>query len=102
MIYIFEGNSLRGGIYEIVNRKTGFRYIGQTKEFKARWNQHRQALRSGKHQNKHLQGSFKKWFTVDGNDDFIQFGILEVMLEDSTKEERNIREEWWITAFTAR
>lgn len=97
MIYITEGCSLRGGIYEIVNKQTGLRYIGQAKEFKARWNQHRQALRNGNHQNKHLLGSYKKWVELLGHDDFIHFGIVEVM-DDSTKEERNVREEWWINA----
>jgi len=95
MIYTFEGNSRSGGIYEIVNEKTGLRYIGQTKEFKARWNQHRQGLRKGKHRNKHLLGSYNKWIDILGHDDFIYFGIIEVM-NNSTKEERNVREEWWI------
>ena len=95
MIYITEGCSLRSGIYEIVNKQTGFRYVGQAKEFKARWNQHRQTLRNGIHQNKHLLGSYKRWVEILGHDDFLHFGIVEVM-DGSTKEDRNIREEYWI------
>lgn len=97
MIFNYDLCSLKSGIYEIVNKLTGVRYIGQAQRFKLRWHQHRRALQNGSHRNKHLLNSYKKWVEILGHDDFIHFGIVEVM-DDSTKEERNVREEWWINA----
>lgn len=95
MFFTYEGNSRLSGIYEIVNRTNGKRYIGSAKEFKARWKHHASALKNNKHQNKHLQRAFCKYFSILETDNFLEFRIIET-LPDSTKEERLCREEFWI------
>ncbi len=60
------------GIYEIVNTKTGMKYIGQTKtSFWRRYREHSTALRQGRHPNTHLQ---QAWNT-DGGGAFV-FAIV--------------------------
>lgn len=100
MKFNYNEKSLKPGIYKITNKKVDKTYIGQSKEFKERWNSHRSILLKGKHQNKHLQNSFDKARDDVGHDDFLEFHILEVM-EGSTKEERNKREEHWIGEYIA-
>lgn len=95
MLFYYEEKSKLSGIYEIINRLNGKRYIGSAKEFKERWRNHVSSLKSDKHQNKHLQNSFNKFINELGNDNFIEFHIVEIM-KNSTKEERLIREEFWI------
>ena len=56
-------------IKNIVNKKL---YVGSSCNYPERWNQHRKSLRAGKHYNKHLQSSWKKY----GESAFV-FGILE-------------------------
>lgn len=84
------------GIYELINKKTGLRYIGQSTNMRARWLQHAKHLHTGRHCNPHLSASFAKWYAQLGNDDFIEFKIIE-LLPSSTLVHRNEREEWWIT-----
>jgi group I intron endonuclease len=91
MKFFYEDNSLKSGIYKILNTHTNRFYIGQAKEFKERWKAHKCSLLSGKHQNKFLLSDFNKCKTELGHDDFIEFHVLEVM-ENSTKEERNKKE----------
>jgi group I intron endonuclease len=95
MLFNYEGNSLKSGIYEIINCVNGKRYIGSSKEFKSRWKGHFNSLTKNKHKNKHLQYSFIKYSNALGNNNFLEFHIIEIM-EGSTKEERKIREEFWI------
>jgi len=90
MEYIYQGNSAKSGIYKITNKKSHKVYIGSAKEFKTRWYHHAKSLKNGLHQNKHLLHSFQFY----GEDAFV-FEILEVM-ENSTKKERLIREEYYI------
>lgn len=92
MRFIYQEHSLKPGIYKIVNTHTNRIYVGQAKEFKARWNAHKRSLLNDKHQNKFLLNDFKKCKEELGHDDFLEFHVLEVM-ENSTKEERNNREE---------
>lgn len=92
MKLIYNEHSLKPGIYKILNTHTGRQYIGQAKRFKERWRSHASSLLKGKHQNKFLQADFNKCKEVLGHDDFLEFHVLEV-LEGSTKEERNKREE---------
>lgn len=92
MKLVYNEHSLKSGIYKIINTHTNRTYIGQAKEFKARWNGHRRSLLIGKHQNKFLQHDFNKSLAQLGHDDFLEFHVLEVMV-GSTKEERNKREE---------
>ena len=48
------------GIYQILNKKTGKRYIGSSKNIRLRWNSHRSALRLGKHHAIMLQRSYNR------------------------------------------
>ncbi len=95
MLFEYKGHSLNGGIYQIKNLISGVIYVGSAKEFKERWNGHRRSLAKGKHTTKYLQNSYNKHYVEVGNDNMFVFSVLEVM-EKSTKEERLIREEWWI------
>ena len=60
---------MKGYIYQIVNNKTGERYIGQTIELVRRLNKHKQQLRDNKHNNPKLQSAWNKYgeenFTFD-------------------------------------
>lgn len=95
MRFFYNEHSLISGIYKIINTHTNRIYIGQAKEFKERWKKHRGSLLNNKHQNRFLQADFNKSREELGHDDFLEFHVLEVM-ENSTKEERNKREEEWI------
>ena len=96
MLYFYEGYLKLSGIYEIRNRLSNKSYIGSTDKFDKRWKEHSNFLRKNKHKNKHLQNSFNKYFEEIKNDDFIEFHIVEVM-KNSTKEDRLLREEFWIS-----
>jgi group I intron endonuclease len=95
MKLIYQEHSLKSGIYKIVSTHTNRIYVGQAKEFKARWNGHKRSLLNGKHQNKFIQADFNKCREELGHDNFLEFHVLEI-LEGSTKEERSVREKQWI------
>jgi group I intron endonuclease len=97
MKFNYEGNSLKSGIYQILNTHTNRVYIGQASRFKERWCAHQSGLRTGKHQNRFLLNDFRKCFAELKTTDFLEFYVLEVM-EGSTKEQRNRQEEAWIQA----
>ena len=46
------------GIYEIENKITGKIYVGQSKHWKKRWNQHKSSLSRGKHKSPSLQADY--------------------------------------------
>lgn len=94
----YQEHSLKPGIYKIINTRTNRVYVGQAKEFKARWRGHCSSLLNNKHQNKFLLNDFKKCREELGHDDFLEFYVLEVM-ENSTKEARNKREEEFIAQY---
>lgn len=96
MRFIYQEHSLKSGIYKILNTHSNRIYIGQAKRFKERWPAHRYQLRNGKHQNKFFLSDFGKCKEELGHDDFLEFHVLEVM-EGSTRDQRNEREEWWIS-----
>lgn len=65
------------GIYQIVCRTTGKRYIGSAaskRGFEGRWATHRKFLCEGKHSSPHFQAAWNKY----GADDFY-FGIIEIV-----------------------
>lgn len=93
-----EENLLKPGIYKILNTHNNRIYIGQAKQFKSRWRDHSRSLLNGKHCNRFLRNDFAKCKEELGHDNFIEFYILEVM-EGSSKEQRNHREEWWIAQY---
>lgn len=49
------------GIYEIVNRVNGKRYVGQSLNIEKRWSYHRQDLTRGNHHSAYLQRSWDKY-----------------------------------------
>lgn len=99
MLFFYEGNSLKSGIYEIRNRYANRSYIGQAKEIKERWKNHSYYLKTNRSQNKFLQNDFNKCKEILGHFNFLEFHILEIINGDSTKNERNIREEFWINEY---
>lgn len=50
-----------GGVYEIVNKKSGNKYIGSSVDIKRRWEQHKRGLRGGYHYNIYLQNAWNKY-----------------------------------------
>ncbi len=92
MKFVYNDASKLPGIYKIINTHTNRIYVGQAKEFKERWKNHASSLRSNKHQNKYLRHDYAKCLAELGNDDFLEFHVVEVMV-GSTKEQRNKREE---------
>lgn len=65
--------ALEIGIYEIVNKTNGKRYIGSTEQsFTIRWRNHRSLLRANRHHSRHLQNAWNKY----GEDSF-EFRVLE-------------------------
>lgn len=98
MKFNYEGYSLKSGIYKILNTHTNRVYIGQAKELKARWKGHKSSLLNNKSQNKFMQNDFNKCKEMLGHDDFLEFHVLEVML-DSTQKGRNGQEEFWIKRY---
>ncbi len=99
MIYFYENNSNKSGIYEIRNRFSNRSYIGQAKRFKERWPAHRRSLiYHSREANKFFKNDFEKCKEILGHDNFLEFHIIELM-ENSTQEERTIREEYWISEY---
>lgn len=66
------------GIYSIMNKISGRRYVGQSKDVEARLREHRSALSSGRHSNSYLQRSYDK----HGEDAF-DFGLVLVCSEEN-------------------
>ena len=101
MLFFYQGYSNVPCIYEIRNVHSGRRYVGQTVNPKLRWGSgHKRSLVAGKHRNQFLQNDFNKCFALLGNTDFLEFHILEA-LPNTTPEERDQRECYWITALGA-
>lgn len=70
-------NTPISGIYEIVNMKTGRRYIGSTARLSIRFLQHRSKLRKGTHDNPSLQNAWNKY----GEESFL-YRTLELCEKD--------------------
>jgi group I intron endonuclease len=80
---------MESGIYKIINIKTGKCYVGSTKNFNIRWNQHLVNLKNGNHSSVKLQRSFDK----HGEESF-EFHIIEYV-----KYEKDLiidKENYWI------
>lgn len=75
------------GIYQISNKKTGWRYIGSATNVANRWATHRNELNAGKHSNSILQRSWDK----HGEEAF-EFSIIE----EVPKEALLVAEQHWI------
>lgn len=68
----------RCGVYQVLCRSTGHRYIGSSEDIDARWLSHKADLRRGKHHNKALQYAW----TLFGETDFELSLIESVKTED--------------------
>lgn len=60
------------GIYEIVNRVNGKRYVGSAVDLSQRWREHRSGLARGKHHSRHLQAAWNKY-----GDTSFEFRVLK-------------------------
>lgn len=86
---LYEGKSKEGGVYQILHKENGRRYIGSTGVFETRWPEHLRDLRGGTHHNKFLQNDFNK----SGEDKF-EFSIVELV--SGTKKQREDREQFYL------
>lgn len=77
------------GIYSITCTTSGRVYVGQSVDIERRWRNHRSRLRSGKAQNRVLQGSWDKY----GESSF-KFEVVELV----SREVLDARELHWISA----
>jgi len=73
------------GIYNIVNKVNKHFYIGSTASTSTRFSRHRSALRSGKHDNTHLQRAWKLY----GEENF-EFVVLRTCERDKLLSEEQI------------
>lgn len=62
------------GVYCIINKTTGRRYVGMSSQIHRRWSDHRQDLSQGSHVNKALQA---EWFEF--GPEVFNFVILELV-----------------------
>lgn len=75
------------GIYMLINKVNGHRYVGSSRNIRIRLWKHRSLLRHNKHENPHLQNAWNKY----GEENF-DYSILE----KCTEEERFKREQFYI------
>lgn len=95
LTYYHDQSANKAGIYEIRNRHTNRSYIGQTNCFKKRVLHHKSSLLGNSGNNSYFRNDFNKCYATLGRTDFLEFHVIEVM-ENSTREERNRREDFWI------
>lgn len=79
------------GVYMILNINSRKIYIGQTQNFRSRFNQHFNSLKNGTHQNEELQQDYNE------GDEFV-FCILE-KLKTHNAEKLLLREKFYVLAF---
>lgn len=77
----------RSGIYQIVNKVNGKRYVGSAVCIRKRWHAHRCGFRLSKHPNRYLMSSWQKY-----GEEAFTFEILE----HCSLDELLVREQWWI------
>jgi len=66
-----NGRDISSGIYEIINKRNGHRYIGSAKNLIKRWVTHKWALNRNKHHSIYFQNAWNKY----GRDAF-EFNVL--------------------------
>jgi len=79
------------GVYAIVHRETGRRYIGSSKNIERRWYEHTRLLGMGKHRSLHIQHAWSRY----GASAF-EFVVLETC--DVGRDGLFAREQWWLDA----
>lgn len=80
------------GIYAIHNKVNDKYYIGQTKDIKNRWMQHRSRLKCETHENNHLQAAYNTY----GADSFEY-----LVLEECSIDQLNAREQYYVEKYNA-
>lgn len=86
---LYEDKHKEGGVYQILHKENGRKYIGSTVEFEGRWRGHIRDLRGGTHCNKFLQNDFNK----SGEDKF-EFSIVEIVV--GALQARRDREQFYL------
>jgi group I intron endonuclease len=82
------------GLYLIVNRITGRKYVGQSKNIQQRREEHWGQLSRGCHYNRFLQDDYNEY----GKDAFV-FSVLEYFIGDQGELDK--REQYWINKLCA-
>ena len=80
------------GIYAIHNKINNKYYIGQTIDINQRWMQHRSRLKTGVHENKHLQSAYNLY----GKDAFEY-----ILIEECNKSELDEKEMYYIEKYNS-
>ena len=75
------------GIYQIVNKVTQKRYIGQSLNIQSRWRGHRYDLRYNKHPNDYLQKAWNKYGEIN-----FEFTVLQYCSKDLC----SFYEDYWV------
>ena len=70
-----------GGVYKITNTTNGKFYVGSSKNIKKRWNEHKWALKNGRHWNAPMQNAFNKYGDVFSYE-VIEEASEELLLRD--------------------
>ena len=83
--------TIKSGIYCIVHKLSGKRYVGSARDISVRWRSHRNGLRGGKHHSYKLQRAWAK----HGEDAFL-FRVVEYVAD---KAELLRREQFWIDTY---
>lgn len=68
------------GIYKITHIQSGRFYIGSAKNFKSRWNTHKQDLAKNKHHSKYLQAIYNKYGKDSISYEIIEYCEIEKLL----------------------
>jgi group I intron endonuclease len=82
------GETMKSGIYCIVNLIDNKKYIGKSKSVNSRKSYHFSTLKNNKHINKHFQNAWNKY----GKDNFFFY-----IIEKCDLEKLNEREKYWIS-----
>lgn len=86
-----QTKQLKSGIYQIVNKVNGKKYVGSSNDIMKRWSLHKSLLNRKKHHSTHLQSAWDK----HGKDKFI-FEIIENVEDNSLLYER---EQYWLDLY---
>jgi group I intron endonuclease len=78
----------KSGVYAIVNKNNGHKYIGSSDNIYRRWGDHKSTLRRNGHHSTYLQRAWNKY----GEDDFMLLVLLECVKEDCRIKEQEFIE----------
>jgi group I intron endonuclease len=85
--FLWQPAKHQTGVYKIVNRKTGWIYVGATTQpIVVRWDQHRRRLQNNTHHNSRLQSDWRAY-----GERAFRFSVVEVVGADRVFE----REKDW-------